>query len=208
MIGYASNTGTRRNLEALRAAGWRVLLTPENPILRTGLKFGCDNGAWSCYQQNTKFNERGFVRLIDKVGGAADFVIIPDIVAAGKESLDFSRSWMPRLRNLRLLLLPIQDGMSPKEVGAFLREYPNVGLFLGGSTEWKLCEMFGWGMVAHSFGRYYHIGRVNTARRIQLAEEAGAHSFDGTSASRYASTLPLLESSRQQQRLFTARNVV
>jgi len=31
MIGYASNTGTKKNLEALRKAGWRVLLTPENP---------------------------------------------------------------------------------------------------------------------------------------------------------------------------------
>jgi len=56
-------------------------------------------------------------------------------------------------------------------------------------------------MVAAERRRYFHVGRVNTARRIRLCAEAGADSFDGTSVSRYAQTLPLLESARQQPSL-------
>lgn len=205
MIGYASNTGTLRNLAALRAANWRILLTPLNPRPRAGMRFAIDNGAWSCYQQGAPFDSRGFTALVERLGAAADFIIAPDVVAGGRESLAFSRSWMHFLRNMRLVLLPIQDGMTPADVGAFLDKYRNAGLFLGGSTEYKLREMYAWGMVAHSYRRWYHVARVNTRRRIRLCEEAGADSFDGTSATRFASTLPLLEAARRQPRLFTAR---
>jgi hypothetical protein len=205
MIGYASNTGTRRNLEGLRHAGWRILVAPDKPLPPAGFRYACDNGAWGCHVRQIEFDHSRFKRFIERFGAGADFVVIPDIVADGKRSLEFSRSWMPHLRCLRLLLLPLQDGMAPDEVGAFLREYPNTGLFLGGSTEWKLREMFAWGLVAHAVGRYYHIGRVNSAKRVQLAEEAGADSFDGSGPSRYAHELPILDASRQQPRLFTAR---
>lgn len=205
MIGYASNTGTRRNLEALREAGWRILLTPENPTPRPGLAYGCDNGAWGAYNSGKPFNEQAFMDLIKRVGHGADFVIAPDIVAGGTKSLIFSESFMPFLRKFRLVLLPVQDGMVADDVGAFLISYPNTGLFLGGSTEYKLRTMYAWGMVAHAMGRYYHVGRVNSARRIRLAEEAGAHSFDGTSATRYSCTLPLLQAARQQPSLLNIR---
>lgn len=198
MIGFASNTGTKRNLAALLAAGWRLLLTPDNPTPRKGFHYGCDNGAWGYFQRNEQFDENAFSDFIQRVGVGADFVIVPDIVAGGMESLRFSRSWMPRLRHLRHLLLPVQDGMSPEDVGLFLSEYPCAGIFLGGSTEWKLKTMYGWGMVAHSFGRWYHVGRVNTARRIRLCAEAGADSFDGTSATMYSDTLPMLNDASKQ----------
>lgn len=203
VIGYASNTGTRRNLQALRESGWRILLTPTNKRLAEGF----DNGAWGCHQQDAPFDGEAFKRLIDQHGAAADFVIVPDIVAGGLASFKFSASWMPYLRGLPRLLLPLQDGMTPDLIGPFLREFPAAGLFLGGSTEFKEREIYGWGMVARAFDRYYHIGRVNTARRIRLCAEAGAHSFDGTSATRYSCTLPLLESARQQPSLLTPESL-
>jgi hypothetical protein len=208
MIGYASNTGTRQNLAALRTAGWRIFITPSDSHQKPpeGFRYACDNGAWSCHTQQKPFNRTRFIRLVERFGAGADFVVIPDIVAGGVGSLEFSRSWMPFLKYLRLLLLPVQDGMRSEQVDEFLREYPKVGIFLGGSTEWKLREMWAWGIVAHTLGRYYHVGRVNSCRRIQLAEEAGAHSFDGTSPSRYVCNLPMLEAARQQSRLFTTRN--
>lgn len=207
MIAYASNTGTRRNLAALRNANWRILLTPENPTLREGLRFGIDNGAWGAYQRQEPFDATAFRALIERYGALADFVIIPDIVAGGMRSLEFSVSWLPYLRPIRNLLLPVQDGMELSRIGAWLSSCPGVGIFLGGSTEWKLKTMYGWGMVAHTYGRHYHVGRVNTARRIRLAAEAGADSFDGTSVTRYSCTLPLLESSRQQPSLLTPRRL-
>lgn len=200
MIGYASNTGTKRNLEALRVAGWRILLTPENPKPRVGLLYGVDNGAWGCHQRGESFNVAAFEALVDRHGGQADFVIAPDIVAGGMNSLHFSLPWIRRLIHLRRVLLAVQDGMELRDVGLVLDKYP-VGIFLGGSTEWKLKTMYGWGMLATAMRRYYHVGRVNTARRIRLAAEAGADSFDGTSATRFSCTLPLLESARQQPSL-------
>ncbi len=197
MIGYASNTGTRRNLAALREAGWRILLTPDKPTPREGMRFGIDNGAFS----RGGFQPEPFARLIDRFGCAADFVILPDIVAGGNESLRLSLSWIPKLRGIRSLLLPIQDGMGAHDVGMVLRQNVQVGLFLGGSTDFKLREIYAWGMVAKAWNRHYHVGRVNTRRRIRLCAEAGADSFDGTSASMYSVTLPLLEDARRQPSL-------
>lgn len=205
MIAYASNTGTKRNLQALRDHGWRILLTPDNPTPREGLRFGIDNGAWKAYQQKTPFDEMAFGRLVERLGCAADFVVLPDIVAGGIASLDFSVSWLPRLRGIKSLLLPIQDGMTAAEVGMVLRQHVQVGLFLGGSTEYKLRSMYGWGMVAAAWRRHYHVGRVNTLRRIRLCAEAGATSFDGTSATMFSKNLPMLDSGRRQPSLLTPK---
>ncbi len=205
MIGYASNTGTKRNLQSLRDHGWRVLLTPDNPTPRVGLKYGVDNGAWKAFQQQQPFDESAFVSLVERHGSSADFVVIPDVVAGGMASLKFSVSWIPKLRHLKKLLLPVQDGMDVFSVAAVLHQHKNVGLFLGGSTEWKLKTMYTWGVVAATIGRHYHVGRVNSARRIRLAAEAGADSFDGTSATMYACTLPLLEAARQQPSLLAPK---
>jgi hypothetical protein len=203
VIGYASNTGTRRNLAALRVADWRILLTPDNPTPREGLKHGVDNGAWGAFQKNQPFDEGRFLSLVEQSGADADFIVVPDIVAGGMRSLDFSLSWLPRLAGGPLLLLAVQDGMDVFTVAAVLHAYPNLGIFLGGTTEWKLQTMYGWGVLAAVMGRHYHVGRVNTARRIRLCEEAGADSFDGTSATMFSCTLPLLESARQNRSLLT-----
>jgi hypothetical protein len=204
VIGYASNTGTRRNLQALMQYKWRVLLTPSHPRPpANGLRFAIDNGAWTAYQQQKPFDDKAFGNLVERYGCAADFVVLPDIVAGGRDSLTFSVSWLPHLSTLKHLLLPLQDGMSHHEVGIVLRQNPKVGLFLGGSTEYKLQEMYAWGAVAHAWKRWYHIGRVNTAKRIRLCAEAGADSFDGTSATMYSSTLPLLNAATQFQSLLS-----
>jgi hypothetical protein len=139
--------------------------------------------------------------LVERHGASCDFVVIPDIVAGGIKSLEFSLSWLPRLKHLKKLLLPVQDGMDVTTVGDVLRGVPNMGIFLGGSTEWKLATMYSWGVVAAVMRRHYHVGRVNTMRRIRLAAEAGADSFDGTSATMFSCTLPKLECARRQPSL-------
>ena len=201
MIGYASNTGTKRNLEALRVHGWRILLTPDNPKRRPELCHGIDNGAWGAFQKQIPFDAAAFLSLVERHGDAADFVVIPDIVAGGMASLEFSLTWLDRLQHLEKILLPVQDGMDVLTVAAVLHQYPKMGIFLGGTTEWKLSTMLQWGILAAAMNRHYHVGRVNTMRRIRLCAEAGASSFDGTSATMYACTLPMLESARRQPSL-------
>ena len=127
------------------------------------------------------------------------------MVAGGMASLEFSLGWIPKLKHLKKLLLPVQDGMDVFSVAAVLHEHRNVGIFLGGSTEWKLKTMYTWGVVAATVNRHYHVGRVNSMRRIRMAAEAGADSFDGTSATMYACTLPMLEAARQQPSLLAPK---
>jgi len=196
VIGYASRTGTRRNLDALRTAGWRLLVTPV--CLRTeGMRYALDNGAWSAHQRSVSWDADAFVRAVVKLGMHADFVIAPDIVADGARSIARTAAWLPLLLGWTpLLLVPVQDGVAPADVIPLLSQ--NVGLFVGGTTRWKLETLGFWGSVAARTGCYLHIGRVNTQRRIARCHSAGAHSFDGTSVSRYGQTLTELELARRQ----------
>lgn len=202
MLAYASRTGTRRNLAALRAAGWRLLLSPAgcglNPM---GFRYCLDNGAWHHHQAGTPFDENAFEGALALRGGGADFVVVPDIVCGGAASLDFSRRWLPRvLAETQLALIPVQNGMTPAELRPLLGS--RVGLFVGGDDEWKEQSAWGWGQLAQEVGCYLHVGRVNSIRRISICAAAGAHSFDGTSASRFAVTIPKLDRARRQRALF------
>lgn len=204
MIAYVPNTHGS-NLPALRAAGFRILITPgrRDRIPPAGFRYSIDNGAWGVHQSGDPFDGEGFRSLVHEYGRGAEFVVIPDIVAGGDRSLAFSKLWIDELKHLRLILLPVQDGVNTDDVGAVLERHPNMGLFLGGSAEWKLRTMYGWGMVAHAMRRYYHIGRVNTTRRIRLAAEAGADSFDGSSPVRFSCNIPKIAAGPKQPSLLT-----
>ncbi len=149
------------------------------------------------------------VRLLrgdSEIGGfqlGATFIVVPDIVAGGPDSLSFSLSWLPRLDGVSPLLLAVQDGMTPCEVAPHLsgRHRKFSGLFVGGTTEWKEDSLPVWGEVCHHYGAYLHVGRVNSARRIRLCHLAGADSFDGTSVSMYAVNIHHLDRARNQPTL-------
>ena len=206
MIPYASWTGTHRNLDALRGAGWHLLTGPH--IMRghgwrtprwtdkTMAPHGLDNGAWTAYQKGEPFDAPAFERALDVAGEHADWIVVPDIVAGGRESLEFSLSWLDRMRQFKLNLLAVQDGMELNDIRPHLSD--RVGIFVGGTTEWKLDTMCKWGELARDVGCYLHIGRVNTCKRIRLCKKAGADSFDGTSATKFISTLPMLDNARRQ----------
>jgi hypothetical protein len=203
MIAYASRTGTRKNLDALRAAGWRLLVSARGVLRHEGMPYALDNGAWTAYQKGEPFNETAFWDALVMLGDRADWVVIPDIVAGGYRSLRFSLQWLERLQQCPApLLLVVQDGMTPDEVRPLLRCGQVAGVFVGGSTEWKLRTMMLWGALCRETRSHLHVGRVNTARRIRLCAAAGANSFDGTSASRYVVTLPLLDAQRRQPDLY------
>jgi hypothetical protein len=99
-----------------------------------------------------------------------------------------------------LVLIAVQDGMRPADLEPLVGR--SVGIFLGGSTEWKLANMALWGSFCARRGVYYHVARVNTERRIWMAVAADADSVDGSSGTRFASTIPMLNRARHQQDLF------
>lgn len=199
MIGYASRTGTRRNLAALREAGWRLLVSARGVLRTEGFPYALDNGAWTAFQRGEAFDVAAFEKAVGMLGAAADWVVAPDVVADRSASLRLTEEWLPRLDWCPRVLVAVQDGMTEADVAPWLG--PRCGLFLGGSTEWKLARMREWGEVAKRRGCHYHVARVNTRRRIARAHEAGADSIDGTSASRFAVTVPELDAQLRQEGL-------
>jgi len=193
MLCYASRTGTKRNLDALRSRGWRLLVSRAGVWRTEGFpSYALDNGAWADFQAKRPFDEDAFDRLVDQLGGGADWIVLPDIVAGGRDSLALSVRWLNRCLSVcPHVLLAVQDGMEEADVAPIVGR--NVGLFLGGSTEWKLANMERWGAFCRPRAVHYHVARVNTERRFRLAAASGADSVDGSSASRYAVTLPKLD---------------
>ena len=210
---YASWTGTKRNLRALRLAGWRLLMSPDTmkasrrgpPRWADGspAPYALDNGAWGAHQRGAPFDAAAFEDALGVLGTRADWIVAPDVVSGGLFSLSVTRAWLPRLSGFRLILIAVQDGMEPADVAALLG--PRVGLFLGGSTGWKLSTLNLWGRLARDVGCHYHIGRVNTVNRIMRCEDAGADSFDGTSATRFAVNITRLDHARRQLNLYTEK---
>lgn len=201
VIGYASRTGGRRNLDALRAAGWRLLVSASGVHRSEGFGYAIDNGAWSAHCSGRPWDRAAFVRCLDLLGRDADWVVAPDVVLGGPASLDLSLSWLgPLLDRTARVLLAVQDGHTADQLAGWLG--PRVGLFVGGSTRWKEQSTLAiWGPLARSVGCWLHVGRVNTARRISICSAAGASSFDGTSATKFSTTLRALDAARRQTAL-------
>ena len=66
-----------------------------------GEPWGFDNGAWSCFVNKKPFDSAKFLKRISnmEVEGKPILAVTPDIVAAGKKSLEFSNSWIGKLDN-------------------------------------------------------------------------------------------------------------
>lgn len=214
-MGYFSRTGTKRNLDAMRRCGWGILICasprPGSDHRDEGFtRVMLDNGAWKCRKEADQLGawrdqyEHSFGLLLDRWGESSDLIVVPDIVAGGKASLELSLSWLPRLRGLGGLLLPVQDGMSAEDIEPLLG--PELGIFVGGSDDpkapgggWKwnsLAEV--WGPLAQRTGCHLHVGRAGSYRQISRCVAAGAHSFDSTQTTRCASKAPGMQNARLQ----------
>jgi hypothetical protein len=198
MMAYASRTGTRVNLDALRRAEWRLLVSATGVWRNEGFPYALDNGAWTAHNQKTAWDERKFLDLVLKMGEGADFVVMPDIVLGGLDSLTLSLRWLERLWWLSVpRLIPVQDGMTADHLRHWLNR--EVGIFIGGSDLWKERTARGWASLAAECGATCHMGRVNTQRRLRIAARVGCTSFDGSSASKFLVTLGPLERARQTE---------
>lgn len=215
MMCWASRTGTRRNLNALGAHGWGLLVSragvwrvEEWACPATGerrpFRIVADNGAWSDFQVGRSFDEDAFERFLSwlsRLARPAEWIVLPDIVAGGLRSLELSSRYLNRCLSVApLALIAVQDGMEHADLAPLVGR--NVGIFLGGSTEWKLARMADWGAFCAAKGCHYHVARVNTVKRFRMAHAATAHSIDGTSATRFAVTLPKLDNAARQPDLF------
>jgi len=197
VIYYASRTGTKRNLAAMRARDWGLLISATGVHRDEGFSEICiDNGAWTSFNSGEPWREDLFRRLVASHGKKARFIVVPDIVEGGPESLALSIEWLGWcLECCKMALIPVQDGMTDEDVESLLG--PRVGVFVGGSTEFKERTVQSWGRLCRKSGAWLHVGRVNTVRRIKLCIAARADSADGSSGSRFAVNIPRLDHARR-----------
>lgn len=191
---------------ALRAHGWRLMVSRAGVWRTEGFEqIAADNGAWADYRAGREFDDDAYDRFLDWLARqllTPDWLVLPDIVAAGPRSLALSMRYLNRCLSVGpLVLIAVQDGMTLDDLAPLVG--PSVGIFLGGSTEWKIATMAMWGGFCAERGVYYHVARVNSTKRMALAAAAGAHSIDGSSVSRYAVTAPKLASAARQADLFS-----
>lgn len=207
MIPYASHTNGKQNLDKLRQYGWRLLRTPFTSGSKShGFKYALDNGAWRAFQQEIPFDEDAFIKMLEEHHHDADWIASPDIVCGGMESLECSLAWIPRLEKYgRRILIPVQDDMTDEHIGPLVGD--RVGIFVGGSTEFKERSLPMWGKVAHETGCVLHVGRVNSCRRIALCGAAGATSFDGSGASKFSVVVRKLTFAARQHDMFAPGSI-
>lgn len=191
---YVSRTGTVRNLDAIRAAGFGLRVSRAGRWRREGFSdWVADNGAWADFQAQRPFDEDRFDVFLRWVATQPPpaWLVLPDVVAGGHASLRLSIRYLNRCLSVApLVLIAVQDGMSQADLEPHVG--PSVGIFMGGSDAWKLANMKTWGDFCPARRIHYHVGRVNTLERLGRAAWSRAKSADGSSAARFAETVPLL----------------
>ena len=142
-----------------------------------------DNGAFIAWKNENMWDEDMFYKIVDRlINEKIDpfFVVIPDIVCGGINSLEHSNKHINKLPKTWKKYLPVQDGMKPEDI-----DLNGIsGLFVGGSVKWKWRTAKTWCDYAHENEIKCHIGRVGTIKDYIKADSCGADSVDGSGPSR------------------------
>jgi hypothetical protein len=168
---------------AIRAAmvdrdDFGAMVTPkQGNKIPAGVRVAVDNG---CFSDPDGFGDgSAFLEcLTSHPPDAVAFATSPDVVADWTATLDRSVEWLSRIRsaNYRAAIV-LQDGATIDTVPWSAAD----AVFVGGSTEWKLSPTAG-DLVQEAARRgvWAHMGRVNSFRRLRLAQWFGCDSVDGT----------------------------
>jgi len=217
------DTRSFKNIARLKELGWGRMFAGVKPTPFEGEPWGFDNGAYKNWTDGMPFDEARFLyRLWQAVAyaGKPYLAVVPDIVAAGCSSLEFSLGWIRRIRKPLLLpvqphcdapfdqmrnptlhsvahwrwYLAVQDGMTIHDVRPHLSEFD--GIFLGGSDTFK-AQAWRWRVFAKDNGKPFHYARAGTLPKLESALKMKADSLD--------SAYPLWEKERfaRFQRMYT-----
>jgi len=138
--------------------------------------FAADNG---CFVQADKYSDDGFLAWLDQLDREAClFATAPDVVGDAVGTRKRAYRMLPRIRDLGFkAAFVVQDGETVDQI----RWDEMDAIFVGGSTEWKLSQAAA-DIVAEAKrkGKWVHMGRVNSYKRMRLAAAIGCDSVDGT----------------------------
>lgn len=148
--------------------------------------FAIDNGCYSAFAQGIKWNPGPFITLLSKCKNEnlkPDFIVIPDIVEGGKDSLRLSERWGFFLKEEYdyPLFLAVQDGITIEDVlKSPLFKIIN-GIFIGGSIKWKMNNLRYWSNFSKKYNLKTHAGRIGPYNSILKCHFVDIDSIDSTS---------------------------
>ncbi|MFD9825699.1 hypothetical protein [Streptomyces violascens] len=165
---------------AMRAGLLACMTTPAQcNVIPDGALYACDNGKFG---KGWPGAEKWFAWLqatADRYGrGRCLWAVAPDVPMDAEATLAESLPWLEPIRALGLpAAFAAQDG---SEHGLIPWGRFDV-LFLAGSTPWKTGPAAQrLALEARERGLAVHMGRVNSRRRLRIAQAFGCTSCDGT----------------------------
>lgn len=188
---YLSGCTNDRIEPAMLDAGIGLMITPSTGYVRRIQTYpfhAADNG---CFQPKTYVGDDKLLTWLDRLPGRERclFAVVPDVSRRPDGSLggDPVATWAkfeemgPLVQELGFpAALAAQNGI--ENMGNVKDQIESCDcLFLAGSTEWKL------GVIAERLakdarnaGKWVHMGRVNSLKRLERARSMGCNSVDGT----------------------------
>lgn len=162
--------------ELLASPDLGLMLTPMmgNAPDMTDVLWAADTG---CYSSPEKYDEVAYLGwLAKREPDRCLFATAPDVVGDAEATLAKSLPVLPKIRALGYrAALVAQDGLEDVPWAEF------DALFIGGTTAWKLSEVaYRLAREADKRGKWTHMGRVNSWRRLKAAAVSGYDSADGT----------------------------
>ena len=151
------------------------LRTPLTGYALAGVPYGLDNG---CFK---RFKRRTWERLLGEAEeNVPKFACLPDIMGDAVRTLDLFDAFEAQTNGLPRALV-LQDG-----IGLHRIPWSKIAaVFVGGTDSFKVSsEAMNVCRAARMLGKWVHIGRVNTAARVDYWRGM-ADSIDGSGISRY-----------------------
>ncbi len=182
LILVSGATKTTRRLAGHKHLG--ALITPQAGNLPPhNMPWAADNAAYSNWDQGK------FLNMLDKLSGCLYnppvWVAAPDVVGDAIATAKKFMIWQPIIKMHGLpVALVLQNGQ--ESIGWATHERNFDAIFIGGDDEFKLGGYVRYCVKkAKAKGKWVHMGRVNSLRRIDYAREIGCDSVDGTACSMY-----------------------
>jgi hypothetical protein len=161
------------------------VVRPDMPALVTprmgqmppdGQPWAADNGRYSA---PANYSDGTYLAWLGRMPvQSCLFATAPDVVGDAAATLALS---VPMFARIRALGFPVAFVAQDGQEGLPVPWDDFDALFIGGTTEWKLGEDAAQlAREAKRRGKWVHMGRVNSLKRMRYAESIGCDSADGT----------------------------
>jgi hypothetical protein len=161
-----------------------LLTSPRNrkspdSAIRMGAAWAADNDCYSNYDPAVILR---WLARFQHVASSCKWFNAPDVVCNAPATLFMFGIWQPIINHYGFpVAFTLQNGMEALSIPWGLLD----AIFIGGDTAFKYSAYVRDTVVtAKRFGKWVHMGRVNTINRIRYAAAIGCDSFDGTNYTR------------------------